>query len=79
MPKFNENELPSSMQVWQHKRKKTDYTVMRLCRLRNYGYRKHTDGSSGKWTIGVVYTENNPVDWYTREYLDFMENFERQS
>lgn len=64
--------LPSMGETWMHKRKKSKYKIVRLCRIRNYD-----DNCKEKWSIGVFYTEVKSVDFYVREYLDFMENFKR--
>jgi len=64
---------PSGGQFWKHKRKGTVYTVLRLCRIRNYGKLKYSDGSSGKWHIGVIYFSNE--DMYVRDADDFLKNF----
>ena len=73
MNEFDSNRLPNSMETWRHKRKKTNYTILRLCRIRNY------EGGREKWNIGVTYTEaEKSVDWYVRECCkDFMNAFER--
>ena len=65
--------VPILGERWFHKRKKTEYMIVRNVPVRNQNMFLPSDA---KWLDGVLYQDKN--QHYVRTLNDFMSNFERK-